>query len=353
MVLHVLRALQLALLMAAVGWVYLQHPSQFWGDYTWLAMAVALALGVLFVSVDILSTRRKLVVFAGTFFGLLVGISIAYGLSFVVRLLVEQSMVAPSVPTPTAQKEFLQKREAMIQFLTLLVGIVSCYLSISFILQTKDDFRFIIPYVEFSKQTKGARPILLDTSVLIDGRIADVAGTGVFDTQLIVPRFVLDELQTLSDSSDHLKRNRGRRGLDVLAKLRGVKRADVAIYEATRETESEKDVDQKLLSLAKTLNARILSNDYNLGKVAQLREVDVINVNDLSGALKPVVLPGERMNVRIVKPGEEAGQGVGYLEDGTMVVVEHARPHVNEEVEFIRRPPRSRPDAQSPAPQST
>ena len=362
MVLHVLRAL-FVLLMAAVGYFYLR--------VSWLTMALGLTLAVIFICLDILSPRKKLAIFAGTFFGLIVGIALAYALSFAVIMVVDQAVsLSPRIMTP-------EERSDIVQFVNLGVGIICCYLAISFILQTKDDFRFIIPYVEFAKQTKGARQILLDTSVLIDGRIVDVAETGIFDTQLVAPRFVLDELQTLADSSDHLKRNRGRRGLDVLAKLRAVKRADVAIYEATRETESEKDVDQKLLSLAKGLNARILSNDYNLGKVAQLREVDVINVNDLSGALKPVVLPGERMTVRIVKPGEEAAQGVGYLEDGTMVVVEHGRQHVNEEVEFIvtralqttagrmifgrmgdgqggaRRPPRARPDTHSPAAQGT
>jgi uncharacterized protein YacL len=121
----------------------------------------------------------------------------------------------------------------------------------------------------------------------------------------------------------------------VLGKLRQTKRAEVVLYEASHETESEKDVDQKLMSLAKELNARVLSNDVNLGKVAALRGVDVININDLSSALKPVVLPGERMTVRVVKPGEEAGQGVGYLEDGTMVVIEHGRQHLNEDIEFV------------------
>ena len=361
MVLHILRAL-FVLLMAAVGYFYLK--------VSWLTMALGLSLAVIFICVDILSPRKKLAIFAGTFFGLIVGIALAYALSFAVLMVVDQAMsLSPRVMTAEARLD-------IVQFANLAIGIICCYLAVSFILQTKDDFRFISPYVEFSKQTKGSRQILLDTSVLIDGRIVDVAATGVFESQLVVPRFVLDELQTLADSSDYLKRNRGRRGLDVLTKLRGVKRADVAIYEATRETESEKDVDQKLMSLAKTLNARILSNDYNLGKVAELREVDVINVNDLSSALKPVVLPGERMTVRIVKPGEEAGQGVGYLEDGTMVVVEHGRPHVNEEIEFIvtralqttagrmvfgrlsdagaaARRPRPKPDAHSPAPQST
>ena len=361
MVLHVLRAL-FVLLMAAVGYFYLR--------VSWLTMAIGLSLAVIFICVDILSPRKKLAIFAGTFFGLIVGIALAYALSFAVILVVDQAVsLSPRVLTAEEQKD-------LVQFANLAIGIICCYLAVSFILQTKDDFRFIIPYVEFSKQTKGARQILLDTSVLIDGRINDVAATGILESQLIVPRFVLDELQTLADSSDNLKRNRGRRGLDILGKLRTIRRADVVLYEATHQTESEKDVDQKLMSLAKELNARVLSNDYNLGKVAQLREVDVININDLSSALKPVVMPGERMTVRLVKPGEEAGQGVGYLEDGTMVVVEHGRQHVNEEVEFVvtralqtsagrmifgrlgdvqgaARRQRPKPDSHSPAAQST
>ena len=363
MVLHVLRAL-FVLLMAAVGYFYLR--------LSWLTMGICISLAVLFLTIDILSPRKKLAIFAGTFFGVTVGIILAYALSFAVPMIVDQFLsMEVMAPGPRANL-----RSDLVQFTTLILGVICCYLSVSFILQTKDDFRFIIPYVEFSKQTKGARPILLDTSVLIDGRINDVAATGIFESQLIVPRFVLDEMQTLADSSDNLKRGRGRRGLDVLGKLRAIKRADVVLYEATHQTESEKDVDQKLMSLAKELNARVLSNDYNLGKVATLREVDVININDLSSALKPVVLPGERMMVRIVKPGEEAGQGVGYLEDGTMVVVEHGRQHVNEEVEFVvtralqtsagrmifgrlsdaqaaARRQRPKPDSHSPAPQGT
>lgn len=324
MILHILRAL-FVLLMAAAGYSYLR--------LSWLTMAVGLSLAVVFLSIDILSPRKKLAVFAGTFFGVIIGIILAYALSFAVEMVVDQGLSIYLGAVPRAGMDRL--RNDMISFGTITIGIICCYLSVSFILQTKDDFRFIIPYVEFSKQTKGPRAILLDTSVLIDGRITDVAATGIMESQLVVPRFVLDELQTLADSADNLKRNRGRRGLDVLGKLRQTKRADVVLYEASHETESEKEVDQKLMSLAKELNARVVSNDYNLGKVAALRGVDVININDLSSALKPVVLPGEKMTVRIVKPGEEAGQGVGYLEDGTMVVVEHGRQHLNEDVEFV------------------
>jgi len=230
----------------------------------------------------------------------------------------------------------MSNRDMVVRNMNLVLGCVSCYLSISFILQTKDDFRFIIPYVEFNKQTKGSRPILLDTSILIDGRITDIGSTGIFESQLIVPRFVLDELQLVADSSDKLKRNRGRRGLDVLAKLRALPQVEVFIYDHSVHSETEVEgVDQKLLALAKQLNGRVLTTDFNLNKVAQLRGVDVININDLANALKPVVLPGERMHVRLVKNGEEAGQGVGYLDDGTMVVVEQGAGNLDREVEFV------------------
>ncbi len=327
MILHILRAL-FVLLMGAIGWFFVQQPSRPFGDYPELAMAVALVVAVMFVSIDVLAPRKKLAIFSGTILGLFVGITVAYALSFVVQLVVERAMDIGNVVM--ARRE---AADAVISFINLMVGIVCCYLAISFVMQTKDDFRFIIPYVEFSKQMKGARPILLDTSVLIDGRIADITNTGILESQLVVPRFVLQELQTVADSGDKLKRNRGRRGLDVLAKLQQNKRSEVVLYEASRD-EGILDVDQRLVNLAKELGARVLTNDFNLNKVAQLRGVDVININDLANAMKPVVLPGEKMNVRLLKQGEEAGQGVGYLEDGTMVVVEHGRPHLNEEVEF-------------------
>ncbi len=332
MVLLVLRAL-FVLLMAAVGWYYLRSPTQFWGDYTWLALAASLVVGTLFLTVDMLAPRKKLAIFSGTFFGLIVGISVSYALSFVVRLLVEQFVPLGTVPGVTATDQ----REVLIQFINMLLGVTTCYLAISFILQTKDDFRFVIPYVEFSKQTKGARPILLDTSVLIDGRIVDIVSTGMLESQMIVPRFVILELQTVADSADRLKRNRGRRGLDVLAELQASKLAEVVLYEASierSEGSSAGGVDHRLMELAKELNARVLTNDLNLNKVAQLSGVRVININDLANALKPVVLPGERMTVHLLKPGEQPGQGVGYLEDGTMVVVEQGRSHLNEDLEF-------------------
>lgn len=327
MILYVLRALFI-LLMAAIGWFYLNRPEQV--GHAWVAEPIAIALAVFFVAIDMFAPRRKLTVFAGTFFGLCVGIAIAYALSFAVGLVVDQYVqLAPQHIKPEVLREQVK---AINEFINLIVGIICCYLAISFVLQTKDDFRFIIPYVEFSKQTKGSRPVLLDSSVLIDGRITEVAETGLLESQLVVPHFILDELQAVADSADRLKRNRGRRGLDMLAALRESQKVDVALYESPREEEGS--ADQRLLHLARSLNARVLTNDYNLNKVAQLTGVDVINLNDLANALRPVAVPGDHMRVQIVKPGEESGQGVGYLNDGTMVVVEQARPHVGDEIEF-------------------
>ncbi len=319
MLLNILRAV-FVLLMAAVGYASL--------EVGWLAMAISISVGVLFICVDILSPRtKKLGLFSGTFFGLIVGLAVAYGLSYATELLVAQALELSPI---TAD----QQRD-IVAFINLAVVVSCCYLAISLVLQTKDDFRFIIPYVEFTKQTKGARPMLLDTSVLIDGRISDIALTGMIESQIIVPQFILDELQAVADSADKMKRNRGRRGLDVLGKLQKNSRVDVILYaHSARDDDQKVPADQRLMDLTKELNARVLTTDYNLNKVAQLRGVDVININDLVNALKPVVLPGEKMVVRLIKPGEESGQGVGYLEDGTMVVVEQGRPHVNEEVEF-------------------
>ena len=202
-------------------------------------------------------------------------------------------------------------------------------------LQTKDDFRFIIPYVEFAKEVKGLKPYVLDTSVVIDGRIADIVETRVIDNQLIMPQFVIAELQAIADSNDKLKRNRGRRGLDILNRLRSDPKVDLMIYDRELPEFVGQPVDQKLVLLAKHLEGKVVTNDYNLNKVAKLHNVGVINLNDIANSLKPVFLPGEAIDVRIVKPGEEPGQGVGYLEDGTMVVIEGGRDHVGEQVAAV------------------
>ncbi|MFH1024793.1 MAG: PIN domain-containing protein, partial [Planctomycetota bacterium] len=174
---------------------------------------------------------------------------------------------------------------------------------------------------------------ILDTSVIIDGRIADIAETGFLESKVIVPKFVLDELQAIADAPDRLKRNRGRRGLDMLNRLRQNPRLEIVIHEGLYD--DHESVDGRLVKLAKQTGGRIVTNDFNLNKVARLQGVDVMNINDLANALKTVHLPGEEMILKIIKPGEEAGQGIGYLDDGTMVVVDHGRESIGREIPII------------------
>ncbi|MCL2120289.1 MAG: PIN domain-containing protein, partial [Planctomycetaceae bacterium] len=205
-----------------------------------------------------------------------------------------------------------------------------CYLSVSFLLQTGGDFRFIIPYVEFQKNVKGIKPFILDTSVIIDGRIADVVETSLIDNRLIVPTFVVTELQRVADSADRGRRTRGRRGLDILNKLQNMKNIDIQLDDTDLPEMKGQPVDLKLVSLTKHMEGKLVTNDYNLNKVARVQGVQVINLNDLANAMKPVFLPGEHLEVDVVKSGEEAGQGIGYLDDGTMVVIEGGRNHISE-----------------------
>ncbi len=188
------------------------------------------------------------------------------------------------------------------------------------------------PYLGFLKlsQRRGGptRRILLDTSVLIDGRVADVAETGFLAGQLLVPRFVLDELQQVADSADAMRRNRGRRGLDVLNRLQQSERVVVELSDA--DVAGIDDVDRKLIRLAEELDCAVMTNDYNLNRVAEIQGVQVLNLNELTNAVKTIVLPGEPLAVRIIQEGKEPGQGVGYLDDGTMVVVDQGRDHLDE-----------------------
>ena len=174
---------------------------------------------------------------------------------------------------------------------------------------------------------------ILDTSVIIDGRIADICETGFLDGTLVIPQFVLKELQLVADSADSMKRNRGRRGLDILQKIQKMAGVDVMISDI--DFPEVREVDLKLIELARTLQGKIVTNDFNLNKVAQLRGVEVLNINELANALKPVVLPGEFMKVFILKEGKEYNQGVAYLDDGTMVVVDNARRMIGKNIDIV------------------
>jgi uncharacterized protein YacL len=285
----------------------------------WAVVISGMGLIVFFLLLDVLTPKRKLTALAGVFFGLLVGMLITAVLAQAVDMIGETYRIQLVDPAKLAIK--------------WMMGIGICYFTISIVMRTKDDFRFVVPYVEFAKQTKGSRPLVLDTSAIVDGRVADLCETRLFDAPVVVPRFVLNELQLIADSADKLKRNRGRRGLDVLKKMQTSTVIDVEIDEsAAAEIEEARGVDQKLLLFTKVHNGRLATTDYNLTKVAQVRGVDVVNINDLANLLKVVALPGETMRVRIIKPGEEADQGIGYLDDGTMIVVEGGRGKIGRDI---------------------
>ena len=283
-----------------------------WTPWVVFVGAVVLALGV--IAIDVRVKRKELETISAIYFGLIIGMFLAY----VVRL-----ALTPVLTNATAT-----------EWISVGLGTVLCYTCISVLLQTKNDFRFIIPYVEFAKEVKGRAPYVLDTSVVIDGRIADVVETQVFDNQLIMPQFVISELQGIADSSDRLRRSRGRRGLDVMNRLRSNDKVDLLIFDRDLPEFAGQAVDLKLVLLAKHLHGKVVTNDYNLNKVAKLHGVGVINLNDLANSLKPVFLPGETVEVRIVKAGEQAGQGIGYLDDGTMIVVEGGREHIHRDVKI-------------------
>ena len=322
MVFHVIRIIFI-LLLGGVATRFAQadvRPP--WLPEVWVIPGFLL-LGVFVVVIDVAIPRKSLSALSGVLFGLVAGMIAAYGFSLVVDL------AMADVP------HMDQALTIRVTTTKLIVGIICCYLTISFVVQTKDDIRFIIPYVEFTKQKKGGRPVIMDTSVIIDGRIADIADTRIIESEFVLPRFILDELQAVADSADKLKRNRGRRGLDMLNKLQSNRNVEIKIVDVEFSADAQaEDVDQKLVTFAQQVDGRIMTNDYNLNKVAQLRGTEVININDLANALKPVFLPGERIIVKIIKPGEEADQGIGYLEDGTMIVASGGRRHISEDVEI-------------------
>ncbi len=220
--------------------------------------------------------------------------------------------------------------------ITVSVGLafVLVFLSTQAALSMSEELRKLLPSGNaaqdertFLKQAK-----VLDTNIIIDGRITEICRTGFIEGTIYVPGFVLDELQTIADSGDALKRARGRRGLDILNAMQKEFSLVVRTHDHLAKVDDHDPVDSKLVKLAKAMESTIVTNDFNLNKVAGLQGVRVLNVNELANSLKPVVLPGEEMNVHVIKDGKEYGQGIGYLEDGTMVVVEHGRPHVGETV---------------------
>jgi uncharacterized protein YacL len=225
-------------------------------------------------------------------------------------------------------------------YLPIVLSVILGALGINMAVNKKDEIFNILGYVKNINQVRRkennkqfVHPKILDTSVIIDGRILDICQTEFLEGELIIPRFVLSELQHIADSSDSLKRNRGRRGLDVLNKMTKIKKNKVKII--GRDYNDPKEVDAKIIKLAKEIKAKIITNDYNLNKVAQLESIPVLNINDLSNALKAVILPGEEMNTQIIKEGKEPDQGIAYLDDGTMIVVEDGHKYIGRKVNIL------------------
>ncbi len=221
-------------------------------------------------------------------------------------------------------------------FLTLGVFFLSGFLGLKIGVRRAPDLLKFLPHVPISKKKADNHliaPKVLDTSAIIDGRIYDVCLSNFLEGQLVVPTFVIEELQHIADSSDNIRRNKGRRGLELLSKMQ--KHSSIKIDIIETNIPEEKDVDSKLLRLCKQINACIITNDYNLNKVAELQGIKVLNINELTNAVKVIVYPGETMHITIIKQGKEAGQGVGYLEDGTMVVVEDAHHEIGNDLEVM------------------
>jgi uncharacterized protein YacL len=245
------------------------------------------------------------------------------GLSAGVFGLIFGLLMAKLITDSFILKSISQLNETLALVMQVIFTLIFSYFGMTLAIRGKDEFNFIIPYVKFTRQDSRDDITVVDTSVIIDGRIIDICETKFIGGRFIVPRFVLRELQQVADSPDSLKRNRGRRGLDILNKMQKSSYMDVKIHEEDFPEIAE--TDAKLVKLARLLNARIFTNDYNLNKVAELQGVQVLNINELSNALKPVMLPGEEVDVKIIKEGKEHNQGIGYLDDGTMIVVEGGR----------------------------
>jgi uncharacterized protein YacL len=276
----------------------------------------ATGLGLVVIAGEVFSAKAPVRTLAAIGFGLLIGLA----MSLVFRPVIE--FILSAMVTEGQRVPHLS------ELLQLIATTIFCYFGVTVLLRSKDDLKFIIPYVEFRKEVRGRTPLLLDTSVLIDGRLPAVAATCIIDQRLVVPRFVLSELQAVADSADRARRERGRRGLEALRELQSRFGAEVL----ERDVANGMSVDQALLELAVELRGKLLTTDYNLQRRAQVQEVPVANINDLASALKTLVVPGESLRVRLLRAGEDAGQAVGFLADGTMVVVESSSRQIGREV---------------------
>ena len=277
-----------------------------------IGMAIGFGFGGWMIAVDEMLKGFSLRAFSATTFGLLLGT--------VVALLVDSSGLFENAPENV---RWLIRLGLFLGF-----GYIGIILAMR---SNKEDFSLIIPYVRFAPQNKPDNLLLLDTSVIIDGRIADLIETGFLEGLIVVPRFVLKEIQQIADSSDPIKRARGRRGLEMLNRLQHNAHTEVRIHDG--DFPEEPEVDTKLVHLAHNLNARLYTNDYNLARIAELQKISYVNLHEVAKCLKVILLPGETLQLKIVREGRDKGQGIGYLPDGTMVVVNNGQSHIGQQIE--------------------
>ncbi len=280
--------------------------------FSFIGLLLGLLIALTVIQIEQVIRKASLRIILGGVIGTIIGLSIALLLSYGLRFITN-----------------LEKQEIALWIFILLTCILG-YLGL--VIGTKKSEEVSFPLLASLKGVRGGGDVrILDTSVIIDGRIADVCDTGFIEGNLIVPRFVLDELQHIADSSDSMKRSRGRRGLDILNRMQKIIGINIEIID--QDFPKVKGVDGKLVALARKMNGKLITNDFNLNKVAELQGIKILNVNELANALKPVVLPGETMVVKVIKEGKEPGQGVAYLDDGTMVVIDHGSRNLGDTVE--------------------
>lgn len=280
--------------------------------YWWATLIAAMVIAGVAIAVDLLTPRKKIATLVSVFVGLVLATVATLILWTVIDVVVEAWDI--TLPELMAMGK-------------ILLGIGLAYLAIVTVLQTQDDLRLVIPYVEFSRQIRGPQPWLLDTSALIDGRVNAMAETGLFQSRLIVAQFVLDELQRLSDSHDKMKRTRGRAGLDAVRRLQRSSAIEVSVESVTQHAA---EVDQALIELGQRTPATIITTDSGLERAASIHGVRVLNLHSIAQSMRSNVMPGERIEVHLLRAGEQQGQAVGYLDDGTMIVAEDGGEFIGE-----------------------
>lgn len=282
--------------------------------YWWATLIAAMVIASVAIAIDLLTPRKKI----ATLISVFVGLVLATVATLILWTIIDVVVQAWGIDLPE-----------LMAMGKILLGIGLAYLAIVTVFQTQDDLRLVIPYVEFSRQIRGPQPWLLDSSALIDGRVVTMAETGLFQSRLIVAQFVLDELQRLSDSHDKMKRSRGRAGLDAVRRLQRSSAIEVSVEAVTQHAA---EVDQALIEMGGRTPATIITTDSGLERAASIHGVRVLNLHTIAQSMRSTVMPGERIEVNLLRAGEQQGQAVGYLDDGTMIVAEDGGSMIGERV---------------------